>query len=104
VKSNIVAGGTIGSAAAYFLGIGGRAGHYARNLFDGNMIIGRYPAGLDNLATACGFSGHGIMHAPAVGRALAELAVGGRFQTLDLPPMGLLRVLDNAPYGEAGTR
>ena len=79
-------------------------GHYAQNLFDGNMIIGRYSEGLKNLLTACGFSGHGIMHAPAVGRALAELALDGDFQTLDLSRMGFQRVLDNAPYGEAGIR
>jgi len=79
-------------------------GHYAQNLFDGNMIIGRYSEGLENLYTACGFSGHGIMHAPAVGRALAELALNGGFQSLDLSRMGFQRVLDNALYGEAGIR
>ena len=79
-------------------------GHYAQNLFDGNMIIGRYSDGLENLYPACGFSGHGIMHAPAVGRALAELALDGGYQTLDLSRMGFQRVLDNAPYAEAGIR
>jgi glycine/D-amino acid oxidase-like deaminating enzyme len=77
-------------------------GHYAQNLFDGNMIIGRYSKGHENLLTACGFSGHGIMHAPAVARALAELALDGDFQTLDLSRMGFQRVLDNAPYAESG--
>jgi FAD-dependent oxidoreductase domain-containing protein 1 len=79
-------------------------GHYAQNLFDGNMIIGRYSDGLENLYTACGFSGHGIMHAPAVGRALSELALDGEFQTLDLSRMGFQRVRDGVPYGEAGIR
>ncbi len=79
-------------------------GHYAQNLFDGNMIIGRYSGAHENLITACGFSGHGIMHAPAVGRALAELALRGAFQTLDLSRMGFQRVLDDAPYGETGIR
>ena len=79
-------------------------GHYAQNLFDGNMIIGRYSEGLENLLTACGFSGHGIMHAPAVARALAELILDGDFQTLDLSRMGFQRVLDDAPYGEVGIR
>jgi glycine/D-amino acid oxidase-like deaminating enzyme len=79
-------------------------GHYGQNLFDGNMIIGRYSPGLENLHTACGFSGHGIMHAPAVGRALGELALDGGFQTLDLSPMGFQRVLDDAPYEETGIR
>ena len=38
-------------------------GHYAQNMFDGNMILGRFVRGIDNLITACGFSGHGVMHA-----------------------------------------
>lgn len=79
-------------------------GHYAQNLFDGNMIIGRYSPGLENLWTACGFSGHGVMHAPAVGRALAELVLDGRYQTLDLSALSFQRVLDDRPYGEAGIR
>ena len=77
-------------------------GHYAQNLFDGNMIIGRYSDGIENLYTACGFSGHGIMHAPAVGRALAELALEGDYRTLDLSRMSFQRVLDDAPYAESG--
>jgi glycine/D-amino acid oxidase-like deaminating enzyme len=46
--------------------------------------------------------GHGLMHAPAVGRALAELIVGERYETIDLTRMGYQRVLDNAPYAETG--
>jgi len=42
------------------------------------------------------------MHAPAVGRALAELIVNGRFETLDLSRMGYQRVLDDVPYRETG--
>ena len=77
-------------------------GHYAQNLFDGNMIIGAYSPGHDNILTACGFSGHGIMHAPAVGRALSELVLDGKFQTLDLTRMGFSRVADDRPYAEIG--
>jgi glycine/D-amino acid oxidase-like deaminating enzyme len=80
------------------------AGHYSQNLFDGNMILGAFAPGLDNLLVACGFSGHGVMHAPAVGRALAELALDGEFRTLDLSRMGFRRVLEDAPYGEEGIR
>jgi hypothetical protein len=36
------------------------------------------------------------------GRALAELIVKGRFETIDLTRMGYQRVLDNAPYPETG--
>jgi len=62
----------------------------------------RCPGRLDNFYVACGFSGHGLMHAPAVGRALAELVVNGRFETLDLSRMGYQRVLDGKPYREKG--
>lgn len=80
------------------------AGHYAQNLLDGNMIIGRYVPKLENLFTACGFSGHGIMHAPAVGRALCELVLQGSYQTLNLERMQIQRVHANAPYQETGIK
>lgn len=79
-------------------------GHYAQNLLDGNMIIGPFAPGLENIITACGFSGHGVMHAPAVGRALAELALYGRFRTLDLSALDIRRVRNNRPYAERGIR
>lgn len=79
-------------------------GHYAQNQFDGNMIIGRYSKGHDNIITACGFSGHGIMHAPAVGRALSELVLSGEIQTIDLTRMGFSRVAENEPYPETGIK
>ena len=34
-----------------------------------------------------GFNGHGIMHAPAVAEAVAELIVGGRSERIDLGPL-----------------
>lgn len=78
------------------------AGLYDECELDGNMILGNWPGTLDNFYVACGFSGHGLMHAPAVGRALAELIVKGRYDTIDLGRMGYQRVLDNAPYAETG--
>jgi glycine/D-amino acid oxidase-like deaminating enzyme len=78
------------------------AGLYDECELDGNMILGNWPGRLDNFYVACGFSGHGLMHAPAVGRALAELVVKGRFETLDLARLGYQRVLDRAPYPETG--
>lgn len=79
-------------------------GHYAQNSLDGNMIIGQYSPGHQNIITACGFSGHGIMHAPAVGRALAELALTGRYQTIDLTKLQIDRVHTNTPYAEKGIK
>lgn len=80
------------------------AGHYAQNKLDGNMIIGRYSPNHDNIITACGFSGHGIMHAPAVGRALSEIALTGGYQTLDLSRMEIGRVHRNEPLPEIGIK
>lgn len=80
------------------------AGLYDQNRLDGNMIIGNRPGRLDNLYLACGFSGHGLMHAPAVGRALAELVLHGEYRTIDLSRMGYQRVLDGRPYAEIGVR
>jgi FAD-dependent oxidoreductase domain-containing protein 1 len=78
------------------------AGLYDENELDGNMILGNWPGLLENFIVACGFSGHGLMHAPAVGRALAELVVHGRYETIDLTRMDYQRVLDNKPYAETG--
>lgn len=78
------------------------AGLYDECELDGNMILGNWPGRLDNFHVACGFSGHGLMHAPAVGRALSELVLRGRFETLDLSRMGYRRVLEGKPYGETG--
>jgi sarcosine oxidase subunit beta len=49
---------------------------------DKHPIIGAVP-GLEGFLCAAGFSGHGIMHAPATGEAIAELIVDGR-TSLDL--------------------
>ena len=78
------------------------AGLYDQCELDGNMILGNWPGRLENFYVACGFSGHGLMHAPAVGRALSELILLGRFEKLDLSRMGYQRVLDRKPYGETG--
>jgi glycine/D-amino acid oxidase-like deaminating enzyme len=78
------------------------AGLYDECELDGNMILGNWPGRLDNFHVACGFSGHGLMHAPAVGRALAELITKGRYETLDLSRMGYQRVVENEPYAETG--
>jgi FAD-dependent oxidoreductase domain-containing protein 1 len=51
------------------------AGYYEMNTFDHNGLVGVLP-GFDNLFVACGFSGHGMQHAPAIGNAVAELVMG----------------------------
>ena len=68
------------------------AGHYEMSTFDHNALIGWTP-GVDNLMIAAGFSGHGMQHAPATGRGVAELIITGRFETLDLSPLSVDRVV-----------
>ncbi len=80
----------------------GWAGHYARNTLDLNAIVGKWAGGIDNVFMAVGFSGHGIMHAPAAGRGVAELILDGRYSTIDLTRFGYARVPANAPYREKG--
>jgi glycine/D-amino acid oxidase-like deaminating enzyme len=78
------------------------AGHYAMNRFDGNTIIGDWPGGLRNFYLATGFSGAGLQKGPAIGRALSELLIHGRYQTIDLRRLSYQRVLDNQPLHEVG--
>jgi glycine/D-amino acid oxidase-like deaminating enzyme len=75
------------------------AGYYEMNVFDHNAFVGACPP-LLNLWFANGFSGHGMQHAPAAGRAIAELIVHGKFTTLDLSALGLSRLLENRPLRE----
>ena len=75
------------------------AGYYEMNTFDHNAILGLHPA-CSNLFFANGFSGHGLQQSPAVGRGLAELITTGRYQTLDLSPLGWARVLEGRPLVE----
>ena len=76
------------------------AGYYEMNLFDHNAIIGPHPK-VANLWFINGFSGHGMQHAPAAGRGLAELIVSGRYETLDLSPLRFERVAEGKPLVEA---
>ena len=76
------------------------AGYYEMNLFDQNAVIGAHPA-CTNLWFANGFSGHGMQHAAAAGRGVAELMLHGNFRTLDLSPLGFQRLLDGRPLPEA---
>jgi sarcosine oxidase, subunit beta len=63
---------------------------------DAHPIVGRLA---DGVYAACGFSGHGFMQSPAVGRALAELIVRGE-SSLDLSPYSLERFDAGAMFPE----
>ena len=77
-------------------------GLYDQNDLDGNVIIGPGADGLANFHMLAGFSGHGLMHAPGCGRAMAELILTGRYQTIDLTRFGWSRVPAGAPLRERG--
>lgn len=77
----------------------GWAGTYAVNTLDHNAILGPHPE-LTNLLFANGFSGHGLQQAPAVGRGLAEWIATGRYETLDLDPLGFGRIQRGEPVRE----
>jgi sarcosine oxidase, subunit beta len=64
---------------------------------DAHPIIG--PVG-EGLYAACGFSGHGFMQSPAVGRAVAEELLYGE-STIDLEPYRLERFDEDASFPEA---
>jgi sarcosine oxidase subunit beta len=57
---------------------------------DHNAILGSVP-GLENFVCANGFSGHGMMHAPAVGLSVAELLTEGASKSVDLAPYSIER-------------
>jgi sarcosine oxidase, subunit beta len=63
---------------------------------DAHPIVGRIA---DGVYAACGFSGHGFMQSPAVGRALAELILRGE-PSLDLSPYALERFDAGAMFPE----
>ena len=77
-------------------------GHYARSRLDRSPYICRWDDGLPNYFMANGFSGHGIMHAPATGRAVAELILDGAFSSIDLSCFAYRRIREDRLYRELG--
>jgi sarcosine oxidase subunit beta len=53
---------------------------------DHHAIVGTDPS-VPGVIHCAGFGGHGVMHAPAAGRAVAELVTLGRCTTFDLDPL-----------------
>ena len=57
---------------------------------DHNAVLGGHPE-LDGLYIAAGFSGHGLMMAPATGKVMSECIRTGRFETVDVSPLSVDR-------------
>jgi sarcosine oxidase subunit beta len=66
---------------------------------DHNSVLGP-PRGVGGLMLANGFSGHGFMHAPAVGQLITEWIVDGK-PSLDLSPLRLERFSEQGATVEA---
>jgi glycine/D-amino acid oxidase-like deaminating enzyme len=75
------------------------AGYYEMNDFDHNGLVGPL-AECPKLLLACGFSGHGLQHAPGIGRGLAEWIAFGEYRSLDLSPLSPARIAAGRPYVE----
>jgi sarcosine oxidase subunit beta len=63
---------------------------------DGHVLLGAAP-GVDNLYLANGSSGHGVMHAPALGQLLAEIILDGAASTLDVHALRPGRFAEGEP-------
>jgi sarcosine oxidase subunit beta len=46
---------------------------------------------MEGFFVAAGFSGHGFMHAPAIGKVMAELILDGKASTIDISALSLER-------------
>ena len=75
------------------------AGLYEYNLFDHNAVIGWHPE-VRNLMFACGFSGHGMMHAPAAGAGASDLILHGECRSVDVTPFRYERIAAGVPIPE----
>jgi sarcosine oxidase subunit beta len=63
---------------------------------DRHALLGR-AEGFDDLYLANGSSGHGVMHAPALGQLLAEIILDGAAHTLDVHALRPSRFAEGEP-------
>ncbi|MBV9773895.1 MAG: FAD-binding oxidoreductase, partial [Gemmatimonadetes bacterium] len=63
---------------------------------DRHALLGAAP-GVENLYLANGSSGHGVMHAPALGQLLAEIILDGGASTMDVRPLRPERFAEGEP-------
>lgn len=67
---------------------------------DRHAILGP-AASVPNLFLVNGSSGHGVMHAPALGQLLAEIILDGRASTLDATPLAPDRFANGRSFGSS---
>jgi sarcosine oxidase subunit beta len=77
-----------------------RAGLYEMSP-DRHALLGPAP-GCNNLYLINGSSGHGVMHAPALGQLLAEIMSDGATSSLDASPLRPSRFLEGRPNQVSG--
>jgi sarcosine oxidase len=75
------------------------AGLYAYNTLDQNAVLGPHPT-VPNLIFANGFSGHGLQHAPGIGRGIADWILHGGYRSLDLTRFSFERIAGGRPIRE----
>ncbi len=63
---------------------------------DRHALLGRAPE-IENLYLVNGSSGHGVMHAPALGQLIAEIIVDGAASTLDTRALRPSRFAESEP-------
>jgi glycine/D-amino acid oxidase-like deaminating enzyme len=63
---------------------------------DHNAFLGEHPE-LPGLHLACGFSGHGLMMAPATGQLIAQSLLG-RSPSVDIAPLSMERFAQGRPF------
>ncbi|HEY0007006.1 MAG TPA: FAD-binding oxidoreductase [Pyrinomonadaceae bacterium] len=63
---------------------------------DRHALLGLAP-GMENFYLANGSSGHGVMHAPALGQLLAEIILDGAAHTLDVHALRPSRFIEGQP-------
>jgi sarcosine oxidase subunit beta len=66
---------------------------------DHHALLGPMP-GVEGLIIATGFSGHGVMHAPAAGMLIAELLFDGAAHSMDIEPLSPARFAEGRPLTE----
>jgi sarcosine oxidase subunit beta len=68
---------------------------------DRHALLGAVP-GVRGLVLATGNSGHGVMHAPALGQLAAEIVLDGGASTLDVRALRPSRFAEGEPNDDRG--